>query len=63
MRDVGTDAVAGESNRIPYTSDQGELVRIQIDRRTVVTSYALEVASETTDCPMNVRGEIGAEYR
>ena len=65
VRDVGTDTVAGESERIPYVpnTNQRQVVRIRLDRRTMLTSYALEVASETKDCPINAQGEIRAEYR
>ena len=64
VRDLASDAVAGESERIPYISDfDPETVRIRLDRRTMPTSYALEVESETTECAVNVQGEIGAEYR
>ena len=64
LRDLDIDAVAGESERIPYSSDfDQETVRIRLDRRTTPTSYALEVESETTGCSVNAQGEIGAEYR
>ena len=65
VRDVGTDTVAGESERIPYVpnTNQRQVVRIRLDRRTMLTSYALEVASETKDCQINAQGEIRAEYR
>ncbi len=65
VRDLGTDTIAGATESIPYIpdTDQAEVVRIQLDRRTVLAHYALEVASETADCPVNVQGEIGAEYR
>ena len=39
------------------------VLRIRLDRRTMPTSYALEVESETTECGVNAQGEIGAEYR
>ena len=64
LRDLEIDAVAGESERIPYGSEfEQEIVRIRLDRRTTPTSYALEVESETTGCAVNAQGEIGAEYR
>ena len=65
VRDVGTDTVTGESERIPYVpnTNQRQVVRIRLDRRTMLASYALEVASETNDCPINAQGEIRAEYR
>lgn len=65
VRDMGTASVAGGSERIPYTpaAAQGELVKILLDRRTVLTSYTVEVVSESAHCPINVQGEIGAEYR
>ena len=65
VRDLGTDTVAGESERVPYipNADQEEAIRIRLDRRTMLTRYTLEVASETTGCSINVQGEIGAEYR
>ena len=58
VRDVGTDTVAGESERIPYVpnTNQRQVVRIRLDRRTMLASYALEVASETKDCPINGAG-------
>ena len=65
VRDLGTDTVSGESERIPYipSTDQEEAIRLRLDRRTMLTRYALEVESETTECAVNVQGEIGAEYR
>ena len=65
VRDLGADIVAGESERIAYipNGNQVSVVRIRLDRRTRLVNYILEVASETTECRLNVRGEIGAEYR
>lgn len=67
VRDLGVDLVAGESERVDYVANgnqDGEgVVRIRLERRTRLASYVLEVASDSAECPVNVQGEIGAEYR